>query len=222
VFARRGVMRVVTEEGTWLVPSARALWMPARKAHEIQCRTDLAMRTVYMSTEIEVPFGDRCAVIEVSPLLREVILRLVEGPVDTQMQGLLVPLLISELGIGRIVPFNLPEPRDARLRRVTAMLSEAPADRRRLEDWAAVAGMARRSFARRFSAETGMTFGTWRRRLRLLEGVERLAAGEAVTIVALESGYDSVSAFIQAFRREFGVTPGRYFREIGSDPSSAA
>ena len=65
--------------------------------------------------------------------------------------------------------------------------------------------------ARRFAAETGLTFGAWRRRARLLAAIERLAGGEAVTVVALEAGYDSVSAFIHAFRRDLGVTPGRYF-----------
>ncbi|MFC3136090.1 helix-turn-helix transcriptional regulator, partial [Microbaculum marinum] len=73
------------------------------------------------------------------------------------------------------------------------------------------AGMARRSFARRVAAETGLSFGAWRRRLRMLRAIEQLAAGDPVTAVALETGYDSVSAFIHAFRGELGVTPGRYF-----------
>ena len=39
-----------------------------------------------------------------------------------------------------------------------------------------------------------------------------LAAGHPVTQVALDLGYDSVSAFIAMFRRAFGVPPSRYFR----------
>jgi len=39
-----------------------------------------------------------------------------------------------------------------------------------------------------------------------------LAAGEPVGNVARRVGYESVSAFVAAFRRETGVTPARYFR----------
>jgi AraC-like DNA-binding protein len=188
--------------------------MPAREPHEIHCRTDVAMRTIYISDRIRLPFVDRFAVLGVSPLMRELIVRLVEGPVADGTQPQLLSLLIAELKTGPVMPLNLPEPTDSRLARVTARLTAEPADRRSLDDWAAEAGMARRSFARRFAAETGLSFGAWRRRLRMLCAIERLAVGDAVTTVALEAGYDSVSAFIHAFRGEFGVTPGRYFGDL--------
>ena len=60
-----------------------------------------------------------------------------------------------------------------------------------------------------------MTLGRWRQRSRLVEALRRLAAGQAVTRVALDVGYCSPSAFIVAFRREMGTTPRRYF---GSGP----
>jgi len=215
VFARRGVMRVLAQGGTWVVPPARALWVPPRMTHEIRCRTDVAMRTVYLADTPVAPARRHCAVIDVSPLLREVILRLVEGPADEAARPYLVWLLLHEIEAGQLEPLNLPEPHDPRLARVAAALADDPADGRTLDDWAGVAGMAGRSFARRFTAETGLTFGAWRRRARLLAAIERLAGGEAVTVVALEAGYDSVSAFIHAFRRELGVTPGRYFAGEG-------
>ena len=37
-----------------------------------------------------------------------------------------------------------------------------------------------------------------------------LADGKAVTTIALDLGYDNVSAFIALFKRSFGVTPGHY------------
>lgn len=211
VFARSGVMRVTAADGLWVVPPARALWVPGRTPHAIQCRTAVEMRTVYLPRGIDMPFADRCAVIAVSPLLREVILRLVEGPVADAARGHLVALLLGDLRAGAEVPLSLAEPSDPRLRRVTEALAADPADGRSLEDWADLARMARRSFARRFLAETGLSFGAWRRRLRMLGAIERLAGGEAVTTVALDAGYDSLSAFIHAFRRTMGVTPGAYF-----------
>ena len=47
--------------------------------------------------------------------------------------------------------------------------------------------------------------------MRLLHALRLLAAGQSVTTVALEVGYDSPSAFIAMFRRSLGATPGGYF-----------
>ena len=54
--------------------------------------------------------------------------------------------------------------------------------------------------------------GTGRERLRLLQALRLLAAGDPVTSVALDLGYASTSAFIFMFKRAIGTTPGRYFR----------
>jgi AraC-like DNA-binding protein len=57
-----------------------------------------------------------------------------------------------------------------------------------------------------------MTFAGWRRRLRLLAAVSRLAGGESVTTVSYDLGYHSPSAFVAMFRRSLGTSPGRYLR----------
>lgn len=43
--------------------------------------------------------------------------------------------------------------------------------------------------------------------------MQRLAAGDLVTTIAGDLGYESVSAFIAMFRRMLGTTPARYFDE---------
>ncbi|CAI9401481.1 HTH-type transcriptional regulator NimR [Pleomorphomonas sp. T1.2MG-36] len=45
-----------------------------------------------------------------------------------------------------------------------------------------------------------------------VRALETLAEGQAVTVVALDLGYDSVSAFIALFKRTLGVTPSAYFQ----------
>src|SRR3546814_7090510 len=102
-------------------------------------------------------------------------------------------------------------PADRRLRKVTDSLLADPADPRGIEDWARAAGASGRTLARLFLNETGLTFRAWRQQLRLLRGLEMLAAGEPVTTVALDLGYDSPSAFIAMFRRALGTSPTRYF-----------
>jgi len=63
-----------------------------------------------------------------------------------------------------------------------------------------------------FSAEAGMSFGRWRQQARLFAALEMLAQGESVTEAAVAVGYDSVSAFIEMFRKMLGTMPQMYFR----------
>ena len=72
--------------------------------------------------------------------------------------------------------------------------------------------MARRTFMRAVSAQVGMSFGRWRQQARLFAALEMLAQGESVTEASVAVGYDSVSAFIEMFRKMLGATPQMYFR----------
>lgn len=87
-------------------------------------------------------------------------------------------------------------PRDARARRLARALLADPAQPVPLE--------------RLFLAETGMTIGQWRGRLRLVRAVEQLAAGQPVTAVAGALGYATPSAFTAMFRAQLGGPPRRY------------
>lgn len=210
VHASSGIMRVMTDEAAWVVPPGRALWMPARTAHWIACVSDVSMRTVYLKGGDTV-WPETCAVWSVSELLRAVILRLVEGAPSEDQKALLVAVLLSEISQADQAPLNLPMPRDRRLVRVAEALQADPGDGRTLETWAQTAGAAPRTLIRLFLKETGMTFREWRRQLRLLAALERLATGDPVTTVALDLGYAGPSAFIQAFREVLGTTPAKYF-----------
>jgi AraC-like DNA-binding protein len=113
-------------------------------------------------------------------------------------------------------PLSLPLASDKRVRRVGDALLENPADERSLEDWALQVGASARTLARLFVNETGLTFAEWRRQVRLLEAIDRLGKGQAVTRVALDLGYESPSAFIAMFRRTLGAPPGKYFKHASA------
>ncbi len=209
IHASVGVMRVVSDMASWVVPPGRAIWMPAGRIHAIRCHTAVQMRTVYLRGSAPA-LPVECAVWAVSPLMREIAIRIATSP-DPRGRQHLVALLLYEIETITVLPLVLPQPTDARIRRLTDAISADPAVARPLKEWARVLGMSERSLIRKFNAETGMTFRQWRRQARLLGALERLAAGEPVTAVAFAIGYDSVSAFIAAFREVFGETPRRYF-----------
>jgi AraC-like DNA-binding protein len=108
------------------------------------------------------------------------------------------------------IPLELTMPRDARACRVAEMLRGSPECGDSLERLASRAGASKRTIERRFREEAGMGLGQWRKQVRLLHALRLLAAGEPVTSVALESGYQSTSAFIAMFKKALGTTPFRY------------
>jgi AraC-like DNA-binding protein len=69
-------------------------------------------------------------------------------------------------------------------------------------------GASPRTLRRLLLAETGLTFGQWRAQARVRAAVAHLAAGLPVSVVARRVGYQTPSAFVHAFRRLTGTTPG--------------
>ena len=114
-------------------------------------------------------------------------------------------------------PLELPMPREARALRIARRVQDDPAESATLDELARSAGGSRRTLERLFHAETGMSFGRWRQQARLLHAMRLLAGGAPVTTVALDVGYESTSAFIAAFSRALGTTPGRYYRAGGGE-----
>jgi AraC-like DNA-binding protein len=183
--------------------------------HSIDVSGAVSMRTLYLRVDLARRWPDGCRVINVRPLLRELVLEAVErGGLDRSVPAdrHLVDVLLDHLDALPEAPLHLPEPRDARAQRVIAPLRGDPADRRTLAALARGAGASRRTLERLFRSEVGMSFARWRQQLRLVHALRLLAAGQAVTAVALDVGYESPSAFVVAFRRAFGTTPARYFR----------
>jgi AraC-like DNA-binding protein/quercetin dioxygenase-like cupin family protein len=207
VYASRGTMTIRTERRAWIVPPTRALWVPACTVHEVQAHSEVEMRSLYVSTAHTERMPESCAVLEVSPLLRQLVLRASELPVhydEACEEGLVMQLLMAEL---RRVPrcaLDLPLPESADLRALCDDILEALATG---NAFGAGLGVSARTLYRRFLRETGISFARWKQQARLLEAIRRLAVGEPVTSVALDLGYESTSAFSTMFRRTLGVSP---------------
>lgn len=218
IYAVAGVMTVWTAEGSWITPPHWALWVPASVPHAIRFAGPTALRTLYFSPDSPAPARQerftRCVVMTVSPLLRELILRTIElGMLDRrQAQHRALALLIGHsLQTDSRPCFDLPQPSSPALRRLAAAVERAPRSNETASAWAAQFGLGLRTLERRFRAECGVTFDHWRRRARLAHALRALAAGDSVKTVAAACGYRSPSAFVAAFRADFGTTPGEYF-----------
>jgi AraC-like DNA-binding protein/quercetin dioxygenase-like cupin family protein len=213
LFASSGAMTVTGDRTSWMIPPGRAVLIPAGISHAIRMWGEVAMRSLYFPAHAPVPvFGNgTCRVISVQPLLRELILRVAEmAALDSRVpiEARLMSVLMDELEHAPIEPLLLPLPSDVRAQRAADEVLKNPSDDVTAEALARRCGLSARTLERLFSAETGMRFGLWRQKARLLESMRVLAEGGSVTDAALEAGYSSVSAFIGAFKRTFGSTPG--------------
>ena len=83
----------------------------------------------------------------------------------------------------------------------------APDIRSRPQDWAGRLHMSPRSFSRHFREHTGMSYAQWRQRACVVLALARLAAGDPVTVIALDFGYQGPAAFSTMFRRVLGAAP---------------
>ncbi len=210
LFATAGVMRVTTERALFIVPPDTGLWVPAETMHAVRMAGTVRMRALFLRADAAESGPSAATVIAVSPLLRELILTVCAEPVVWDAQGpmsLVAALALHEIKRAGTRPLSLPTCRDARPARVTAALIANPADPRDLSHHAEAAGASVRTLARLFHSETGMSFGQWRRQLRMTEALARLAQGEPPARVAASVGYASVAAFGAAFRQTFGATP---------------
>ena len=214
IYASAGVLNVWTERGSWIVPPYWAVWVPARVAHAIRFGGESALRTLYLRPSWADGLPADCTAVTISPLLRELILRAVAtGMLDERdlVERALATLIVDEFRQSRAPPFSLPQPTSPAVREAVALLAGGTAGALTTGALARAVGLGRRTLERRFLAETGMSPDCWRRQARLLGAVERLAGGQSVKAVAADAGYASPSAFVAAFRKQFGVTPGRYF-----------
>jgi AraC-like DNA-binding protein len=212
LYASAGVMAVRTNTASYVVPPQRAVWIPANSDHEVSCRGPLSLRTLYLRPDIAAG-AETCRVFEVSRLLKALILETGTFGTDYALegrQGRIIELLLDEILHMPDVPHQVTMPRDARLLRVCGAIMDDPSNPNDIDDWAAVAGMARRTFTRAFKRETGMGFAMWRQQVRLMDALALLLSGSPITQVAFEVGYDSSSSFSAMFRRAFGVSPSRY------------
>jgi AraC-like DNA-binding protein len=214
IFASRGATTVSTDTGVWVVPSHQAVWVPPNVRHDVEVPARAAMRRLYVKPPFTRRLPAQCRAVNVSPLLRELIKRAFQLETldrSDRHQRNLMDVLLDELALLQVAPIDLPMPRDARALRGARFVREMPDGAHTLATVAKHAGASSRTLERLFRSETGLSFGAWRQRARLLRALQLLADDATVTSTALAVGYESTSAFVAAFRRTIGTTPGRYF-----------
>lgn len=215
IYPSEGVVIVHTAQSSWVVPPQRAVWVAAGTVHRMEMPGQVFMRTLYLKQGISNTLPKGCCVLNVRPLLRELIIHATNlGALDRTVPAhkRLIGIILDQLDELPTIPLQIPMPADLRARRVANIVRDNIGESLPLQEISRKVGASKRTIERLFLTETNMTFGQWRQQLRLMRALQLLAGGENVTNAALEVGYDSTSAFIAVFKDAFGITPSRYFR----------
>jgi AraC-like DNA-binding protein len=216
LLVQRGALSCRVEGGLWIVPPGSAIWIPGGAPHAIKATGALDGCSAFVAPDIDARLPQRCCAVSVKPLLRELLLRAASLPLlyeEHDANVRLMAVLLDEIAAAKVEDLHLPLPTDPRLRDLIDLIMAAPAERRRLEDWAKRAGMSERTLVRLISRETGMSFGRWRQQLGVMLAVQWLAGGASAQQVAADLGYESVPSFVTMFRKTLGTSPGRYMAE---------
>ncbi|AXK62347.1 MULTISPECIES: AraC family transcriptional regulator [Burkholderia] len=212
VGALSGLLTIGLDDQDWVVPAIHAIWIPPHCRHSLRSFGPISGWSAFVAEARCATLPDTPRAIRTTPLLHAAVQRAASwgGSELDAARTRIAEVILDEIAVAEVESLGLVRPRDPRLMRIADALATNLADNRRLEEWAEWAGIGARTMSRRFVAETGLTFAQWRQQARLLRALERIADGVPVTTIALDLGYDNVSAFIDMFRRAMGTTPGKY------------
>ncbi|MFT4133641.1 AraC family transcriptional regulator [Labrys sp. (in: a-proteobacteria)] len=208
-----GVVVLATPSGTWVMPPQRGMWIPPGTTHHVRMVGAVGMQSLYLEPDAVPSMPAHCQVVSISPFMRSLLTEALNLPLEYDLDsrsGALMELIRHEMQQMPVLPLSLHYPSHGALALRCRRFVERPTIHERIDDWSTALGMSRRTFTRLFRRETGLSFLAWRQQACLLCAMPRLAAGDPVTTVAIDLGYENPAAFTIMFKRAFGSPPLTY------------
>jgi AraC-like DNA-binding protein len=208
-----GLIVLSTSEGMWVMPPQRGMWIPPATEHHVRLVGGVSMQSLYLEPGAVPGLPSHCQVISISPFMRSLITEALSLPLEYELEGregALMQLIKYEMQQLPVLPLSLHYPSHGALSARCRQFVQQPNIHETIDEWADALSMRRRSFTRLFRRETGASFVAWRQQACLLCAMPRLAAGEPVTTVAIDLGYENPAAFTLMFKRAFGSPPLAY------------
>jgi len=214
-YSFEGAIEVEDEHTHHLLPCSLAAWIPAGVAHRTSLHR-VRSGSILFAPEAVQPAGERVRVLEVSPLMREMIIEAMRWPLQESQDptgrayfGALA-LLCAEW-IQQETPLWLPTAHEPALQAALAY-TRAHLINCNFGAVCRRAGLSERTLRRRFDKELGMSWNEYRHRARLLAAADLLKrTATPIGLIAAQVGFESQSAFAKAFRGLTGKSP-RTFR----------
>ncbi|AWK43670.1 MULTISPECIES: helix-turn-helix domain-containing protein [Photorhabdus] len=209
LFTQQGCINITLADHLCILPPTRVAWIPPRIIHRAEIKGSVGYRSIYLDVNRIGYLAEHVEVLEVTPLLREVLERIALAPFNTDwLQGSAANLLavcFDEIHLAKREPTLLPLPFDRRLARIP-MTTLPPT----LKILAMNIGASEKTISRIFRRETGLSYQQWRQQWRLIKSIELLAKQGNLSSVASELEFASDSAFAIFFKKMTGRSPREY------------
>jgi AraC-like DNA-binding protein len=216
LYGASGAVMVSTSQGTWVVPPQRGMWIPGGIEHQVLMLGAVNTLSVYHEPADAAGMPERCQVVGISSFMRSLMAEALDLPVDydpDSRAGALMSLLLHEMRRLPVLPLALPMPAHPQFAKQCRRFLERPTPHESIDAWSTALGMSRRAFTRQFRRETGLSFVSWRQQACLFAALPRLVAGEPVTSIAIDLGYENPASFTTMFKRILGASPRDYLRQ---------
>jgi len=214
ILVETGISHVRTDFGAWIIPTRRVGWIPPGVRHASRSSGRGRGWVVIAPVEIVGNLPRQVRVLRASALMMASLERLTRlASHEARLRRLLWKVIVAEMREAESEQLEVPMPNAPRMLKAAQSILRHPSMTADVDSLAVRAGMSRRSFTRHFRNETGLSFTRWKRAVIAHHALEHIAAGHKVSSVAFDVGYESVSAFIAMFRRQYGASPRRFLSE---------
>ncbi len=208
IYIEHGVLSLEVDGSIWAIAPGRLHWIPAGVEHASRSHGEVRFWRTLVSEDFARRLPSGITVLDASQLLVCAMDRLRGIQPDDAFAKSLVDVIVHEVNAGTADAPGMRLPTSSRMRDWALAFLAVPSIKTSIDTAAAGVAMSRRSFTRHFEREVGMTFAAWKRAVIVHRATVRLAEGAAVGDVALDAGYESVSAFIAMFKAVGGRLPG--------------
>jgi AraC-like DNA-binding protein len=209
ILVESGTSHLYTDVGTWIIPARRIAWIPPGVLHSSRSSGNGRGWVLIPPLRLRhIPA--RVCVLRASALMVSALQRVTRVQSFEPLGTLLWQVIAEEMRSAQPEPLEVPLPSSPRLLKAAQSVLSNPTAAIGLDKIARQAGMSRRSFARHFRNQTGFSFARWKRAVIAQHALHLVALGHKVSSVATDVGYESVSAFIAMFRRQYGESPRQF------------
>lgn len=212
VYVEAGRLIIQTATEAKIVPPGRLVYVKNKTPHSISLESGTLGWITYLPASLSLDSKTTISVIHSTQLLVDLLQRLSEAKElnKSKSDAALKTLIMSEFSVARLEQIALPIPKTRELQKIAADIRYGLVGKISVTEVAKKTFMSERTFARKFKSETGFTFELWRNMALLQLATELLADGVDVSDTAEKIGFESVSAFIASFKKEFRTTPKQY------------
>ncbi len=211
-----GLAGIEFEDGFWIAPVRCGVWIPPGTPHNGVLGESGKTMSLHIAPRAAKALPERPVRLLLNNMTIAMIDHLALRRPSAEQSENIARVLLGELSIARQLPVNTaPFPNDVRLQHIALACLERESTTLSNADWAAREAMSERTLTRLVKKETGRSLADWLTSIRLLGAVSALMNGACVEEAAWKAGYESPSAFIRTFRRQFGVTPGQFRESAG-------